>query len=201
MSILRKPKPAPAAPAAVKGKGILTLAKLGAAIEKACAGLDPEIPTVKTLTRLVCAADNGSGIVTTFDDRIPVTVAELDAAIADTQENSASPSTLSALKHARALLAGENPGRRSEPVQHVTIAQMKAHDAALFDAFGWALGAMAAELNRGQPSRSHALGLLNRSANTDARKRLLKGIREFKEADVPRMTQTEWLEYQSMGPR
>lgn len=195
MGIFSRNKTAPAAPA--KRKRNLTRAELDAAIESACMGLAADCSTVQTLKQLSFAADNGSDIVTTFNDRFPVSVAELDAAIAETQD--AAPSTLSALKRARAILEGENPGKRAEPVQHVTVAQLKAHDAALFDAFSWALGAMASELNRGQPSQAHVLDMLNRSADSPERKKVLSGIAQFREADVRPRTQAEYLRYQSSG--
>lgn len=89
--------------------------------------------------------------------------------------------------------------QEAEPVQHVTVAQLKAHDTALFDAFAWALGAMAEELNRGQPSRAHVLDLMQRSASSPERKKLLSGVCKFREADVPPRTQQDFLRYQARG--
>jgi hypothetical protein len=195
-------EPEAVAPAKRKLKG-LTFDELQSAISMVCEDLDPDCSTYQTLERLSSGVYFGrakdSDLVTTFDDRFPVSVAELDAVIAETQN--AAPSTLSALKRTRALLAGENTVTRSEPVQHVTVQQLKAHDAALFDAFSWALGAMAAELNRGQPTREHALGMLRRTASTPERKKVLAGMCEFKETEEKPMTQAEWLRYQATGRR
>ena len=197
----KQPAPASAAPAPSRKRSkSLTRAELDAAIDAACADLAADSSTVKTLRQLSFssyAANQGSKIVTAFDTQYPVSVAELDAAISES--GPADPITLSVLKRARALLAGDGPVKRSEPVQHVTVAQLRAHDAAMFDAVGWAIGAFAEEFNRSQPSRSHALEMLKRSATTPERKRLLSGIGNFSEAAVRPRTQEEHLRYQATG--
>jgi hypothetical protein len=199
MGIFSRKQAAPvaAAPAPAKRKRKLTGTEFISAIEAACADRAADGSTFQTLERLRDAANiDANDVVTEFDDS--VSVADLDAAIADMQD--ASPSTLSSLKRARAILAGENLAKRSEPVQHVTVAQLKARDAALLDALSWALGAMAAELNNSHPTQAHVFQLLGRSADSPERKNLLEGIRKFRETDVPRMSQAEWLRYQSRGP-
>jgi hypothetical protein len=98
-----------------------------------------------------------------------------------------------------AQAARANGHSRAEPVQHVTVAQLKAHDTALFDAFGWAIGCMAAELNRGQPSQAHVIDMLNRSASTPERRKLFNDICQFKEETVRGRTREEFLRYQNTG--
>jgi hypothetical protein len=195
----KKPATAVKAPAPAKRvRNRLTRTALNAAIDAACADLAKDSATYQTLESLRLVANDGE-VVKTFDD--PVSIAELDAVLTDMQDL-VSSSTLNTLKRARALLAAkDNPAwHGSEPAQYVTVAQLKAHDDALFDAFAWALGAISAELNRGQPSQAHALNSLQRSASSPERKKLFADICKFREADVPKMTQEEWLRYQARGP-
>jgi hypothetical protein len=195
----RKTKPATAAtPASASRKRTksLTCAELEAAIEAACAGLAKDSSTYTTLDRLRYAASGAGEIVTSFDGS--VSVAEIDAALTGLLDD-VPPGAVSVLKLARAILTVEKPAKRSEPVQFATVAQMKARDAALFDAVGWAIGAFAEEFNRSHPSRAHALDMLGRSAASPERQKLLRSICEFQEAAVRPRTQEEHLRYANTG--
>ena len=183
-------------------KGV-TCGDLNAAIA-AVSGAMADCSTRKTLEALYDLTDDAAdGDFVKLKGPAPVTMEALDAALADVQEPELglSAGTLTALRRVRVLLAREQAARDAEPPQYVTVAQLKAHDAALFDAFAWALGAMAAQLNRGQPNREHALGMMRRSAETPERKKLLAGICEFRETDAPPKTQAEFLRYQAYGNR
>jgi hypothetical protein len=196
-------KPAPAAPAEVKQtREDVTCGELNAAIVAARDVLASDATARQTIEALwVLASGNEDDAIVKFIDPAPVTMEALDDAIGQVQElEELSAGTLTALRRVRVLFARERSARAAEPVQYATVAQLKAHDAAMFDAFGWALGAMAAELNRSHPTQAHVIDLLNRSASTPERKKLLAGIREFREEDVPKVTQREWLRYQSHGP-
>jgi hypothetical protein len=204
----RKPAAAPAAPVK-RGRSSLTCGELNAAIAAVRDVMATDCTAAQTIEALwVLATDAAADDLVKFIDPAPVTMEALDDAIAQVQvhvqaqepELRLSAGTLTALRQVRVLFAKEQFARAAEPPQFVTVAQLKAHDAALFDAFSWALGAMAEELSRGQPSQAHVLDLLRRSASTPERKKLLSGIQEFRGADVPKTTQQEWLRYQSYGP-
>jgi len=204
----RKPAAAPAAPVK-RGRSSLTCGELNAAIAAVRDVMATDCTAAQTIEALwVLATDAADDDLVKFIDPAPVTMEALDDAIAQVQvhvqvqepELRLSAGTLTALRRVRALFAKEQSARAAEPPQFVTVAQLKAHDANLFDAFSWALGAMVAELNLVNPTQAHVISLLNRSANTDERKKLLAGIHEFSEADVPKRTQQEWLRYQSYGP-
>jgi hypothetical protein len=199
----RKPTAPAAAAPAKRGRSGVRCGELNAAIAAVSDVLDNPCTTRQTLEALYFLTDDtADGDIVKFIDPAPVTLEALDDAIAQAQEPELglSAGSLTALRRVRALLAREQSARAAEPPQFVTVAQLKAHDTNLFDAFAWALGAMAAELNRGQPNQAHVIDQLNRSASTHERKRLLAAIREFREEDVPRLTQQEWLRYQSYGP-
>jgi hypothetical protein len=203
MKLFSRKSEAPAAPAEVKQtREDVTCDELNAAISAVCAAMG-DCTTRKTLQALDALTDDTAGSdVVSLKGPAPVTMEALDDALAEAQnpELRLSTGTLIALRGVRSLLAREQAARDAEPVEYATVAQLKALDANLFDAFSWALGAMAAELNRGNPTQAHVFDLLNRSANTDERKKLLSGICEFREEDVPKRTQQEWLRYQSHGP-
>jgi hypothetical protein len=198
----RKPE-APAAPAEVKQTcEDVTCGELNAAI----AAVRDVVPADSTNRQTIEALwdltnDAAGGAIVNVKGPAPVNIAALDDAIAALPgpELGLSSGTLATLRGVRAILAREQAARDAEPVEYATVAQLKAHESALFDAFAWALGAMAAELNRGNPSQAHVIDLLNRSASTDERKKLLSGICEFREEDVPKRTRQEWLRYQSTG--
>jgi hypothetical protein len=193
----RKIEAAPVAPAPAKRirKGI-TYGELADAIDVACAGIDPVSTTSRTLNRLASHFDCGmtdNGLVVQFVGPAPVSCAELDAALAEMQD--LPPSTLSLLKRVHLLLAEAEEKAAKVVGEAVTRADLEG----AIDAFGWAIGAMADELNRGQPSRAHLFDLLGRSASTPARKKLLASASEFREADAPKRSQAEWLRYNSTG--
>ena len=75
---------------------------------------------------------------------------------------------------------------------------MKARDVALFDAFAWALGAMAVEFTVASPTSRMCL-TYSAAARVPERKKLFNGICEFREADVPHRTQEDFLRYQARG--
>lgn len=194
------PAPATPAPAAVKRsrKG-LTQAALAAAISAVCDQM-ADCTARQTLQALYALSDDtASGDIVRLDSPSPVCIAELDEALAEAQKFDLPATTLAPLKQVRALLAQAEAQKSKEPAQYATVAQMKARDVALFDAFAWALGAMAVEFNRSQPNKSHVLDLLGRSASTPERKKLFNGICEFREADVPHRTQEDFLRYQARG--
>jgi hypothetical protein len=89
--------------------------------------------------------------------------------------------------------------KSKEPPQFLTIAQAKQRDVQIIDAVGWALGAIAAEINHSQSSGAHLLSMLGRGANTPERRKVLEAAKELDESKVPARTQQEWLRYQSSG--
>jgi hypothetical protein len=189
-------KPAESPAPAKRERNRLTCGELNDAIAKVSNVIDHSSTcwqSIEALYGLTIGAANGDFVK--LKGAPPISVAEFDEALAQVPEPACS---LPALRRVRALLAKEQPAR-AEPVQHVTAAQMKARDAALFDAFSWALGAMASELNLSQPSQAHVLDMLKRSATTPEREKLLSGICEFREAAVRPRTQEEHLRYQSTG--
>jgi hypothetical protein len=203
----RKPE-APAAPAEVKQtREDVTCGELNAAIAAVRDVMATDCTAAQTIEALwVLATDAAADDLVKFIDPAPVTMEALDDAIAQVHVQAQEPElrlsagTLTALRQVRVLFAKEQSARAAEPPQFVTVAQLKAHDAALFDAFSWALGAMAEELSRGQPSQAHVLDLLRRSASTHERKKLFGGICEFRAADVPKMTKEASLRYMTYGP-
>jgi hypothetical protein len=198
----RQPKTAAAAPAPAKRvRNSLTCGELNAAIAAVRDVVAYDATARQTIEALwVLASGTEDDAIVKFIDPAPVTLEALDDAIGQVQElDELSAGTLTALRRVRALFAREQSARAAEPPQFVTVKQLKAHDIALFDAFGWALGAMALELNRSQPNQTHVLDLLKRSAVSPEREKLLSRICEFREADVPRRTQAEYLRYQSSG--
>ena len=195
-------KSAPAAPAEVKQtREDVTCGELNAAIAAVRDAVASDATARQTIEALwVLASGTEADAIVKFIDPAPVTMEALDDAIGQVQElEELSAGTLTALRRVRVLFARERSARAAEPVQYATVAQLKSHDAAMFDAFGWALGAMALELNRSQPNQAHVLDLLKRSAVSPEREKLLSRICEFREADVPRRTQAEYLRYQSSG--
>jgi hypothetical protein len=195
---VRKPQPTAAAPAKRSRKG-LTRGELGHAIFEVCAKMAVDCSARRTLEALYYSLphDIANDDVVRLE-AAPVSCAQFDDAFAQVPEL-VPAEALGTLKRVRALLAHAEAQKAKEPAQYVTVAQLKAYDAAVFDALGWALGAMAAEFNRGQPSGSHFLSMLGRSANTAERCKVLKAAHSFDESKVPEPTREQWLRYQSSG--
>lgn len=198
----RKPTASPpAAPAKRSRKGLLTCGDLNNAIFAVCAVMAP-CTARETLEALTGAGDTSSaGNIVVLDDPAPVNRAQFEEALAEAQkfESDLPAGTLKPLMRFRALLAEAEARRTKEPPQYLTVSQAKARDAALFDAIGWALGAVAAELDLSQPSKTRLLSMLGRSASTPERRKVFDAADNFDESRVPARTQEQWLRYQSSG--
>lgn len=195
--------PAVAVPVKRPRKG-LTCGELNDAIFAVCAVMAPctARDTLETLGALTGAGDTPSaGNIVVLDGPAPVSRGQFDDALAEAHkfESDLPAGTLKPLTRFRGLLAEAEARKAKEPVQYLTVSQAKARDAALLEAIGWALGATAAELDRGQPSKAHLLSTLGRSANTPERRKVFDAADRFDESKLPQRTQEQWLRYQSSG--
>lgn len=194
----RKPVASPA-PAKRPPKGV-TYGELDGAIAAVFAEMG-DCSARQTLNAFYGMAAYARCDIVMFEGPAPVSCAQFDQALAEVRKFELPKSTLRPLERVRDLLAHLEAKASREPPQHVTVAQLKAFEAAMYDMLGWAVGAVAAELDRSQPSKAHLLSMLGRSANTAERRKMLDAANTFDESKVPQRTQAEWLRYQSMGPR
>lgn len=198
----RKSETSAAAAPAKRNRNKLTCGELNDAIAKVSDVIDHSSTawqSIEALYGLTLGAANGD--IVTLKGAPPISVAELNDALAQMPEFEQSEGVLTALRRVRSLLEKERSARTSEPPQFVTVSQLKAFETSMFDAFAWALGAMATELNRSQPSKAHVLNMLKQSATTNERKKVLAGISGVRETEQRPMTNEEWLRYQNTGSR
>jgi hypothetical protein len=200
INLFSKKSEARAAPKAKQPPKDVTVAELKEAIAMVSASMEicSARRTMESLYELTNGMANGDFVK--LEGPAPVTLKAFDEALAGCGHVPAlGGSALSALKRVRALVLAQEKVASRGDVQYVTVQQLKAHDAALFDAFSWALGAMLSELNLANPTQTHILAVLRSSATTPERKKVFSGIADRREIEAPRRTQEEWLRYQNTG--